>query len=249
MSYISVNTANIFQWFKVTLAINVILLLISISDVYAKPHLTIVTPNFPPYTLKNDSQISGIGIDLANKVFKQAGINVHYRMFPNYAKALYEIEQGRGDAILLASRNDERDNIAVFTKPLMINRWCWYLINDAKLTPYDKDFKTEAKISSPFKSNTHKWLIANDYAVEPTMQVDKLPQMLIKNRVDAVFIAELVFEEAIKQSNLELSQFTKYIEAKKPFGIYISKAYLAKHPKVLTKVNQAIEQVNLDDSL
>jgi ABC-type amino acid transport substrate-binding protein len=223
------------------LVINFTLILFATTDASAKSHLTVLVPNFPPYTLKNDNKISGIGIELANKVFKQAGINVNYRILPNYAKALHELEQGRGDAILLVSKNDERDNIAVFTKPLMLNRWCWYLTSETKLTPHDANFKNEAKISSHFKTKTHKWLIENNYAVVPAMKLNKLPQMLLKSRVDAVFIAELVFEEAMKRDNIKLSRFKKYVEIEKPFGIYISKKHLAKNPDILDKVNQAIE--------
>jgi ABC-type amino acid transport substrate-binding protein len=230
------------RWLKTIFLISFILLLNVSPKVKANTHLTVLVPNFPPYTLETNNQISGIGIDLANKVFNQAGISVNYRILPNYAKALHEIENNRGDALLLASQNDQRDIIAQFTKPLMINRWCWYLLKDSKLNPHNEDFKEKAVVSSHFQANTHKWLIENDYSVEPAMQIDKLPEMLMRSRVDAVFIAELVFEEAMKRDNLDLSQFNKYIEVERPFGIYISKTYLAKYPEVLNKVNQAIDK-------
>jgi len=225
------------------LKISFVLLFFSFSNASASDNLTVLVPNFPPYTFDNNNQISGIGIELANKVFKQAGVNVYYRILPNYAKALYELEQGRGDAVLLISKNDERDNIAVFSKPLMFNRWCWYLRKDSQLNPDSDNFKSEAKISSHFKTNTHKWLTDNDYNVQPVMQLDKLPKMLIKARVDAVFIAELVFEEAMKRDNIALDQFNKVVEIEKPFGIYISKNYLAEKPQTLQKINQAIDTV------
>jgi len=245
--YFLVGTLNIVQWFKRTLAINFIFIITALPDASAKTHLEVLVPNFPPYTFENDNQISGIGIDLANKVFKQAEISVNYRILPNYAKALHELEQGRGDAILLISQNDERDYIATFTKPLMINRWCWYLRNDAKLTPSDKSFKRKAKVSSHFKTNTHKWLIKNNFSVVPAMKLNKLPQMLLKARVDAVFIAELVFEEAMKRDNIKLSQFQKHIGIEKPFGIYISKKYLAKSPETLDKINHVIQKSIIDN--
>ena len=218
------------------------LLFMILTEARAQPQLTVIVPNFPPYTLKNNDQISGIGIELADKIFKQAGITVRYRIAPNYAKALHELEQGRADALLLASQNDERDNLAVFTKPLMINRWCWYLLNDSQLHPHDSNFKRDAKISSHFKSNTHKWLIANGYSVQPARQTNKLPQMLMRSRVDAVFLAELVFEAAMKQDKLNISQFKKHIEKEKPFGIYLSKNYLTKYPATLKSINKAITE-------
>lgn len=241
------NNFNISQCLKITLIVGFYFLLNVFTEARAQAQLTVIVPNFPPYTLKSNDQISGIGVDLADKIFKRAGITVRYRIAPNYAKALHELEQGRADALLLASQNDERDNMAVFSKPLMINRWCWYLLNDTALDPYDSNFKRDAKISSHFKSNTHKWLIKNGYSVLPARRTNTLPQMLIRSRVDAVFIAELVFETAVKQNQLISSQFKKYIEKKKPFGIYISKEYLAKYPETLTKVNQAIDETIIAD--
>lgn len=203
--------------------------------------LIVLVPNFPPYTYEDNLKISGVGIELANKVFRQAKVQVEYHLQPNYAKALYELEQGRGDALLLASQNSERDSVAVFTKPLMINRWCWYLPRKSKLSPHDKNFIKSAKVSSHFKTNTHKWLTSKNYIVEPAMQLTKLPEMLLKQRIDAVFLAELVFEEAVKQDKLQLEQFKKYIEVEKPFGIYLSKRYLKEHPNTLPKINNAID--------
>lgn len=225
---------------KIALVMSVLFISSILSDVKANQKLTVLVPNFPPYTKESNRKVSGIGIELANKVFKQAKIEVEYHILPNYAKALYELKQGRGDILLLASQNAERDNIAVFSKPLMINRWCWYLLQDSKLTPYDKSFKEQAKISTHFKANTHKWLVSKSYIVEPTMNIDKLPTMLMKKRIDAVFLAELVFEEAVKNDKLNLTQFKKYIEIEKPFGMYISKKYLTEFPETLRNINDAI---------
>lgn len=66
--------------------------------------------------------------------------------------------------------------------------------------------------------------------------------MLMQSRVDAVFIAELLFEAVMKKYKLQSSQFKKYIEVEKPFGIYMSKNFLAKHPEALTRINSAIEE-------
>lgn len=183
------KTASLFLWYNKTLVTFYILLNIASTDVNAQQEITILIPNFPPYTQKVNQQASGIGIDLANAIFKQIGIKVHYRILPNYAKVLHELEQARGDAFLLASQNDERDKIAVFTEPLLINRWCWFVLNNAELTPMHKDFKKKAKVSSYFHSNTHKWLMNNHYDVAPVMENTKLPAMLIRSRIDAVFIA------------------------------------------------------------
>ncbi len=228
-----------FRW-----KIKTLLLMLSLSccifGAIAQQEITVLVPNFPPYTEKKHQQISGIGIDLANQVFNKTGIKVRYRILPNYAKVVQQITQGQGDAFLLASQNDERDSIAVFTEPLLINRWCWYVLRTDTISPDDSDFKDRATVSTHFNANTHKWLLKNNYFVDPVMDTGKLPHMLLRGRIDAVFIAELVFDEAIKQALITPQTFKKYVEIEKPFGIYLSKKYLAKYPDTLKRVNKAI---------
>lgn len=210
----------------------------------AQQSITVLVPNFPPYTQIKAGEITGIGIEKANLIFQRANIKVTYRILPNYAKVLHELKLGRGDAFLLASQNDERDLLAVFSKPILINRWCWYQLKSATITPSEVDFKSNATVSSHFNTNTHKWLINNNYRVEPVTDISTLPDILLRERVNAVFLAELVFEKAIAQKGIALSRFNKQIEIEKPFGIYFSKPYLARYTKTLDNVNQAISDLN-----
>lgn len=205
--------------------------------------LHIVVPNFPPYTYSEDNQIKGLGIELAQKIFADAGMDVRFTIEPNYAKTVHTIKSGQGDGFLLASQNGERDRFARFSNPLVINRWVWYTLADSTLQPTDKAFKQQALISTHFNTNTHKWLIKNDYKVEAAMDLPMLPEMLVRERVDAVFIAELVFDQALAESNLDPKLFKKHIEIEKPFGIYISKQYLKRHPDTLERINKSIEEV------
>ncbi|WP_440874740.1 substrate-binding periplasmic protein [Thalassotalea sp. PLHSN55] len=214
-----------------------------IFTAYAQQSIVVLVPNFPPYTEKKSDKIVGIGIELANQVFEKAGIAVNYHIYPNYAKVVDEIKRDKGSAFLLASQNAERDKIAVFSEPLFINRWCWYTLKNSSLTPLQEHFKLRAKVSTHFNANTHKWLISNDYFVQPVMETKKLPEMLARRYIDAAFIAELVFEDAIKEAGIAPNKFKKFVELEKDFGIYISKRYLAKYPETLIKVNQAIADI------
>lgn len=213
---------------------------ILITPSYAKQSITVLVPNFPPYTQQINGKISGIGIEQANKVFAHAGLEVTYRFLPNYAKVIHEIKHNRGDAFLLASQNDERDQLAELSYPLVSNKWCWYLPKDTTLSPEQPSFKSTATISSHFNTNTHKWLSKNNYIVEAVTDISRLPELLLRKRIDAVFLAELVFEKAIKEKGLTLSQFKKVVAVEKPFGIYISKKYLESSPETLKNINKSI---------
>ena len=212
-----------------------------ITPSYATQNITVLVPNFPPYTQQINGKLSGIGIEQADKVFAHAGLNVTYRFLPNYAKVLHEIKHNRGDAFLLASQNDERDKLAELSNPLVINKWCWYLHKNSTLSPEQATFKSTATISSHFNTNTHKWLNKNNYVVEAVTDISRLPELLLHKRIDAVFLAELVFEKAIKEKELPLSHFKKVVEVEKPFGIYISKKYLESSPDTLKSINKSIQ--------
>lgn len=224
---------------KVTTLVLLIMSVIFLP-VYAKQSMTVLVPNFPPYTHIKNNELTGLGIQQADLIFAQAKINVTYRFLPNYAKVLHEIKQGRGDAFLLASQNEERDKVAQFSLPVVTNKWCWYLSKNSSLSPQNETFKETASISSHFNTNTHKWLNSKGYFVEPVMDISVLPELLLRKRIDAVFLAELVFEQAIKEKGLPLSHFKKVVEVEKPFGIYVSNKYLESEPKTLKNINKSI---------
>ena len=234
------NKMALLSFVKPIFKVKLLVFILWAVKVNAEQSLTVLIPDFPPYTFQENNQVSGIGPRLVEDIFSQANIKVNYRVLPNYAKVLHELKKNRGDAFLLASQNKERDGIAEFSAPLMTNRWAWFVRKDAKVLPSDKGFKSQAVISSHFNSNTHIWLKEQGYNVKPAMKVTSLPDLLTQSRVDAVFVAELVFEHALTNSNADMSQFTKFVEREVPFGIYVSKQYLAEFPDTLAQINRAI---------
>ena len=216
--------------------------MMAVKNVYAfeEQFIDVLVPNFPPYTYKDNNEFQGIGIEQARKIFEQAGITASYQLAPNYGKIVHSVKHGKGDAFLLASQNDERDQIAKFSQPVMVNRWSWYVLNDSQVSPHSSNFKSQARVSTHFNANTHKWLTKHGYDVKPAMGTVNLPEMLLLKRVDAVFIAELVFEQALAKNNISPTLFKKYVEVEKDFCIYVSNTYLNKFPETLTKINKAI---------
>ncbi|MEW6982313.1 transporter substrate-binding domain-containing protein [Colwelliaceae bacterium 6471] len=229
-----------------TFRLCIICLYFATQWVCAQQTITFAVPNFPPYSYQQNKQVTGEGITLAEQAFAKAKITPNYILLPNYAKVVYQVKENRADGFLLASQNKERDKIAVFSKPLLINRWSWYVLKDSVLTPKQPNFKSQAIVSSHFNSNTHKWLASKGYKVQAAMRLNKLPKMLLTKRVDAVFISERVFKQAVIDEGLNIDLFEQYAEIAKPFGIYISKHYLKLYPDTLTKLNNAIDQLSID---
>lgn len=218
-------------------------LLISVPSYSHEPEvLDLVSPNFPPYTYQHNQVIKGLGTELVKKVLAETDIPYKITMVEDYGTAIYAIKAKLADGIFLASQNKQRNAIATFTKPLIINKWSWFVLKDSKHDPNSKAFKANADIGTINGTNTHKWLTSNGYSVTAQpLEAASLAAMLSSRRIDAVFIAEAVFEHAIDDE--KLAQFTKVLEVEQPFGMYISHDYQKAFPNALSKINSSIEKV------
>jgi len=208
---------------------------------YAVEPIRFVVPNFPPYTYLKNNEIAGLGVSRATKILQQADIPFSFKLTTDYDRAIHEVKSGYSDGFFLASQNDERDKIAVFTKPVMQNAWCWFLLNSTRLDPQDIKFKS-ANIGTILNTNTHKWLNKNEYiSVSGVLEPQTLLKMLSKGRLDAIFLSEAVFTAAIAKIGHSKSNYKIVVQKIRPFGIYISKGYLANNPEALIKINESIE--------
>jgi ABC-type amino acid transport substrate-binding protein len=66
--------------------------------------------------------------------------------------------------------------------------------------------------------------------------------MLEKKRIDAVFLSEGVFYDVAESQGYTKNDFISYLQIERPFGMYISKVYLAQHPETLNKINRSIKK-------
>jgi ABC-type amino acid transport substrate-binding protein len=67
--------------------------------------------------------------------------------------------------------------------------------------------------------------------------------LLEKKRIDAVFLTSVVFRNELTQQSYSVDDYVEVVEKSKPFGIYISKAYLIKYPDFMNKLNTAIIKI------
>jgi len=223
-----------------------LLLSLSLSSVIAcAAPLRLVAPQFPPYTSESDGSFSGIGVDLIKQVMQDIDIEYELRSTPNYARALGELKNGHADGFFLASENDQRNEIAQFSEPLLVNRWSWFFRPESSYNTDSFAFKASARIASIHGSNTYKWLVEHDYNVTTKANSTKhFAEMLLeKKRVDAVFLASVVFRKALVENGYANTDYLEVVEKSKPFGIYINKAYLEKHPGFMEKLNASILKI------
>jgi len=204
--------------------------------------LRLVIPQFPPYTSEENRSFSGIGIKLVDQVMQDIGVNYKLRAVPNYARALEEVRRGQADGFFLASENEQRNTVAVMSEPLLMNRWSWFFSPNKKLNLSSSAFKSAAKVATIHGSNTNKWLIKNNYNITTKPNsASSFPMLLLeKKRIDAVFLSSAVFHQVLKAQGYSTKDYVEVIQKSKPFGLYISKAYLERNPYFMKKLNTAI---------
>ena len=222
-----------------------LLILFASINISAEDTLELIIPNFKPYTYYQDHEFKGIGVDKIKKIFALMNVPYSLSLAPNYGRAVDELKKGRVDGLFLASENEERNSIAEFSTPLMLNRWSWFLPQGSEMHPSHPSFKLNANIATSLNTNTHKWLKRNHYRVSyAPSDIRALPKMLIKKRINVVFLAERVFLESCKEQGVDPKVFIQIVEVEKPFGIYIAQAYLDRHPSFMKKLNEAIKTIN-----
>lgn len=219
-------------------------MLIFTYQAYAQP-LLLVVPQYPPFTSEIDGEFHGIGIHKINQLLEELAINYQLRSVPNYDRALEELKQGKADGFFLATENEQRNNLATLSEPIMYNAWTWFLTQGSNWDPKSEDFRKHAKIATTHDSNTRIWLNENKYNVVSHPHTPcYLPRMLIDlQRVDAVFLASKVFKKELLKQGYPDDVYREIVQISKPFGIYISNDYLALHPEFMTQLNQAILKI------
>ena len=198
-------------------------------------------PEFPPYAYVDSNEVEGIGVRLVDRIIAEAGLNYTIRLVPNYGRAVAHIRKGISDGFFLASQNRERNEAAVFSRPVVPNRWCWFLPVESVLNPHSPRVKGVLRVGTHLNTNTHKWLLGHRFNVTGTpTRIESLLEKLSLNRINAIFLAELVFYDAVERAGRDPRVYQWVVQAEKDFGIYISKLYLDENPGAMERNNGAI---------
>ncbi|WP_261841529.1 substrate-binding periplasmic protein [Aliamphritea ceti] len=217
-------------------------LLLFNSAIYASP-INFMLPKFKPFTYVEDGEFKGIGVEKVRTIMDSMDTPYNLELAPNYGRAVEELKKNRVDGMFLASENAERNKVATFSEPVVINRWSWFILKDSKLLPGNITFHSKALVASQLNTNTHKWLLKENYQVGfAPSDIDLLPWVLSKGRVDAVFLAEEVFLKSCEDLDINPDIFIQVVQIEKPFGIYIHNNYLQSHPGFMDRLNSAIHK-------
>lgn len=218
--------------------------LLPLTAVQAKEPLRMAMPDYPPYTYVQNGEYKGFGYEAFVSIMADLQQDFTIVPKPNYGRAVKDMQNQLVDGLFLASENDERNTFAEFSAALSYTGWSWvWLKQRAELDPDSAEFKQNAVVSAQLNSNPYLWLMKQGYKVAGAPNdIRMLFTLLNSRRVDAIMLPELTAKALMQQEKLDPALYSMQLEMQLPFGIYISKAYIARNPEIMPKLNLAIER-------
>ncbi len=234
---------NIYKTLKSTINqisfIPFILVILLANPTKAFEPMVLGVPNFKPYSFQEHNKLVGSAIKPVSQALKDSQVKFTLRLYDNYSLLLKALRKDEIQGFFLASKNLERDKYAVFSKPVTFNNWSWFVLKKSDFDVRDRDFKINSTVATVGKTNTYRWLTRSGFQVLSS-DIKNLPNLLITNQVDAVFVAQAVFESRMKSLAIHPKIFVKTVEVKKPFSLYISKYYLQSNEGFMKVLNANI---------
>lgn len=212
------------------------------AETEAKEPLRMAMPDYPPYTYIQDGSYHGFGYEAFVSIMADLQQEFTIVPEPNYGRAVKDMQNQVVDGLFLASENEERNTFAEFSSAVTYTGWSWvWLKQRTDLDPDSMAFKDKAVVSAQLNSNPYLWLMKQHYQVAGAPNnIRMLFTLLNSRRVDAIMLPELTAKAVIQQEKLDPALYSMQLEMQLPFGIYISKAYIARNPDIMPKLNQAI---------
>lgn len=208
--------------------------------------LRVAVPDYPPYTYVQNKKIAGEGYQAFADIMAELGVEYHAEAVPHFGRSLIDMENKQLDAMLLATESPERSALAEYSEPLFFTDWAWvWLAKRHDIQPDSKQFKDAAVVSAQKNSNIYRWLALQQYQITPgTSNIRGLFNLLDHGRVDAIMLPALTATTLINKYQRDKTQYNIHKHIQLPYGIYISKVYLADNPDFMLKLNRAIKKYN-----
>lgn len=157
-----------------------------------------------------------------------------------WARAQKMVQTNQADGFFSASKQDSRDEYAVFSEIIAEQKWQWYLLKDNPLNPEQVGFKNNALVGGFIGANMLSWLEKNEFKVAAkATNSEVLLQLLLRRRVDAILANNHVMDELIRKSQAE-DKIKYFVNKDKPLAVYFAKTFIDKHKDFLPAFNDKV---------
>lgn len=221
-----------------------ILVVLACVPVYGFDELRLLITEFAPYTYEGNGAVRGTGAQALQKVLSLSGVPYSSVVVSSLETAVSETRAGSADGFFPAAARPDRDTFAVFSGPLLIHRWTWFLPAGSTYNPRKASFKPYARVGTLRHSAVHTWLRNNGYRISGMPSTaEALVVMLKKGTVNTVLMPEAEFLQALEAAGEKPGRYRMVVLFETPLGLYISKAYLERNPGAMEKIAGAARRL------
>ncbi|NVK38731.1 MAG: transporter substrate-binding domain-containing protein [Gammaproteobacteria bacterium] len=219
---------------------NTLLLLLVVSSVHAQEVMILGVPELAPFTYLDGNDIEGDALKPIQQIMTNSNIPYKLVYLENYTKLLKAVRKQSIHGFFLATKNVERDKYAEFSIPILMDSYSWFILNQAPYELNSEAFKLNAKVGAVNRTNSFRLATRRGYQVygQPS---PLLAQQFINQTIDAVFATQSPFEYQLQKLKFPKNRYRIEFESDRPFGIYVSKQYIRRHPDTMTLINQQIK--------
>lgn len=103
-----------------------------------------------PFTFKNDSEVTGLHIDIIRKALKNSGISAEFKALP-WKRCLKEVENGTIDAVAVASYKDKRAEFMRYPSDAKTNKKSDFRVSQVEyvvITPAGSDYQFAGDVTT-----------------------------------------------------------------------------------------------------
>lgn len=210
------------------------------SASWASDPMILGVPQFKPFTYLENGQIKGDVLDEVKRILDASEIRFKIIFIENYSLLIKAVKSKKIDGFFVATQNVERDRYAVFSKPIILDGFSWFILNDARYEFNSSDFKLHAKVGAVGKTNSFRIATRRGYQVYG-QPLPLLAQQFTHKTLDAVFATEMAFRYQLDNLPFSKKHYRIIKDSERPFGLYISKHYLQNNKNVMQTINANIE--------
>ena len=211
---------------------------------------------WPPFTYQLDGAPNrGLSLDLMKEIFSRIGLKYDLKLYP-MNRVVHLARKGKIDAITAISKNTEREQFLVFSKPhTIVNGLLVY--SAERTSPIEWEEYKDLKQYTIGIVQGHNYgkefnIARNEYELhvdDGATSIENNFQKLYYHRIDILLVNQIEFS-AYLNKNPKLK--SKYKTTINPYNTSIYRiGFSLKSPaiKLIPKINKVIERMHLDGTL
>ena len=216
---------------------------------YPEPRIQLATHDQAPLSYLDDRGVPvGSAVRPVEWALEAMGWKYDIQVVP-WNRAQSMVKNGTCDGFFAASQSEDRDLYASASEPIGYQTTNWYLLKGNRLDPRTPDFKEKASVAGYQGSNMLSWLRTQGYKVSGTPpDPDQLFTMLALGRFDACLANEYNLHDFLAKNRSSKDLFRAVVKDSTPLYVYLSKKFLAAHPRFLAQFNKYLRDYLLKNS-